>query len=265
MHTCVRSGWALASLPVVRAPSLAALTHGTPFLFFFCFCQWFLGALADPDTVISGLPGSEDTAARTERATMTLRSVQPAVDQPMPWSEGVHGATSNRRARVERARVEDVIDRLRSQVLTRGIRVGEFFADSDRLRRGTVTRSKFRSALDNAGLVLSEGEYLTLMDAMRPDAAGSADLVRYRSLVRSLDGGAEEMEKNPTKRLQRPTLPCVTPAGLGAPRDSPPRAPTTPPGLFPGDRRTLPARRTWTRRCCGGQWTGSAGAWRSGG
>lgn len=48
------------------------------------------------------------------------------------------------------------------QITKNAVRLKEFFVDADRLRKGFVSRAKFRTGLDMAGVQLDEIAYRTL-------------------------------------------------------------------------------------------------------
>lgn len=53
--------------------------------------------------------------------------------------------------------------RLKSEVYKRRIRVKEFFFDFDRLRKGTITEDKFRSALSMLNIFMTEQDISELI------------------------------------------------------------------------------------------------------
>ena len=50
--------------------------------------------------------------------------------------------------------IKDILDKIKHTVKINRIRLNEFFEDFDPLRKGTYTKTKFRTALDMANLHL---------------------------------------------------------------------------------------------------------------
>eukprot|EP00656_Telonema_subtile_P042078 TRINITY_DN4750_c0_g1_i1.p1 TRINITY_DN4750_c0_g1~~TRINITY_DN4750_c0_g1_i1.p1 ORF type:complete len:1197 (+),score=405.96 TRINITY_DN4750_c0_g1_i1:120-3710(+) len=81
--------------------------------------------------------------------------------------------------------LEGLLDKLRSHVLVKSIRVKSFFQDFDRLRSGFVSKPNFRSAMAIANLMLTEPE-LALLETQyqHPNAT---DKVNWRSFTDDMD------------------------------------------------------------------------------
>jgi len=58
----------------------------------------------------------------------------------------------------------DVEDRLRATVVERRVRIEEFFRDFDKLRKGRVTRTQFKSILSELNFNLTDDEFESLAE-----------------------------------------------------------------------------------------------------
>ena len=58
----------------------------------------------------------------------------------------------------------DVEDRLRAAVVERRVRIEEFFRDFDKLRKGRVTRTQFKSILSELNFNLTDDEFESLAE-----------------------------------------------------------------------------------------------------
>lgn len=86
--------------------------------------------------------------------------------------------------------------RLKSEVYKRRIRVKEFFFDFDRLRKGTITEDKFRSALSMLNIFMTEQDISELITRYK-DSEGYISfillmkfffrLINYVEFCKSLD------------------------------------------------------------------------------
>jgi Ca2+-binding EF-hand superfamily protein len=93
---------------------------------------------------------------------------------------------------------EGLIDKLRSHVLVKQLRVNEFFMDFDRLRSGYVSKAHFRSGLAIVGLTLTDAE-LGLLEAQYRHPTAD-DRVNWRAFTDDLNlvFNQKEMESAPT-------------------------------------------------------------------
>ncbi|KAL1495722.1 hypothetical protein AB1Y20_016585 [Prymnesium parvum] len=92
-----------------------------------------------------------------------------------------------------------ILDCVRRDVFRGRVRLGEFFADFDPLRCGFVSEPKFRTAMEGAGLRLSEPELSTLALRYAEDPRAEQRRVRYKEFVADVDVIFTEtgMETNP--------------------------------------------------------------------
>jgi len=81
--------------------------------------------------------------------------------------------------------VHELMTRLQQDIFRRSIRMREFFRDFDPLRAGVVTEAKFRTALDESGLALSDPE----MKALAVHFADPTDSkrVKYEDLLDQIE------------------------------------------------------------------------------
>ena len=121
--------------------------------------------------------------------------------------------------------VPTVIDSI-AKCLYRGrIRLREFFSDFDPLRSGLVTEAKFRTALDEAGLKLSEPELRLLADHYAEDVSADKRRCKYKEFLTAVEAAFTQtgLETNPTATLgdftqslarQEPSLSAAEEASL---------------------------------------------------
>ncbi|KAJ9455063.1 hypothetical protein DIPPA_31272 [Diplonema papillatum] len=90
----------------------------------------------------------------------------------------------------------ELLEEIRMRVCKERIRIRDFFLDADRLRKGVVTASKFRTGLDIAGVKLNEYKLNMLEGAY--GRGETVDYVQF-SLDVSPDAADRDLEKNPNK------------------------------------------------------------------
>ncbi|KAJ3405397.1 hypothetical protein HDU80_001425 [Chytriomyces hyalinus] len=117
--------------------------------------------------------------------------------------------------------VEAVENKIRAHIWAKRIRLGELFADFDKLRSGFLTRSQFRRCLGGAmetGVPLTEGEYNVLIDSYKGIGIHEGR-IKWHKFVDSIDKvfGAKQLERTPTlyipapHEVVKPVRPPLTP------------------------------------------------------
>jgi Ca2+-binding EF-hand superfamily protein len=93
----------------------------------------------------------------------------------------------------------DVEERIQTHVVMKRIRIGEFFRDYDKLRKGKVTANQFRMALSVLNFTMTEEEY----DALTNKYATDDNMVNYSAFVESIDSAftIKGIDKNPSLRV----------------------------------------------------------------
>lgn len=94
----------------------------------------------------------------------------------------------------------DVEERIQTQVLMKRIRIGEFFRDYDKLRKGKVTGNQFTTVLSMLNFKLTDEEYDFLMEKYKTDDG----LVNYSAFVESIDSAftIKGIDKKPTVKVE---------------------------------------------------------------
>eukprot|EP00163_Fabomonas_tropica_P010059 TRINITY_DN2004_c0_g1_i2.p1 TRINITY_DN2004_c0_g1~~TRINITY_DN2004_c0_g1_i2.p1 ORF type:complete len:667 (+),score=87.63 TRINITY_DN2004_c0_g1_i2:92-2092(+) len=86
--------------------------------------------------------------------------------------------------------VDEVLARVRQTVFASKLRLEEYLADHDRVRRGSIPSQQFRSTLDRLGVKFTEGEYTTIVDnfkaAQGTTIAPSIDWRRFCDTVNTV-------------------------------------------------------------------------------
>jgi Ca2+-binding EF-hand superfamily protein len=77
----------------------------------------------------------------------------------------------------------DVEDRIQNQVVIKRLRIGEFFRDYDKLRKGKVTPNQFTSVLCMLNFNLTDDEYDHLIEKYKTDD----NMVKYSDFVENID------------------------------------------------------------------------------
>ena len=98
--------------------------------------------------------------------------------------------------------LEEVLDKVKAKVAKDSVRVRDFFVDADKLRKGHVPASKFRTGVDGAGLKLSGRELCLLEEAFA--SAHQEGYVAYERfcLAVSPDSAKIGLEKNPGRAAE---------------------------------------------------------------
>ena len=96
---------------------------------------------------------------------------------------------------------EDVEDRIRAMVVMKRVRIEEFFRDFDKLRKGRVTRSQFKSILSSMKFNLSDEEFEFL--ANKYATADPEKFFNYAAFVASINKAftTTGIDKDPTARV----------------------------------------------------------------
>jgi hypothetical protein len=96
--------------------------------------------------------------------------------------------------------IKDVLDKIKHTVKINRIRLQEFFNDFDTLRKGIVSKAKFRTALDMTNLSLRSEEYDLLEKVF--GLPNDDTRVNYKALVDEVDTvfTLKELEKDPLRR-----------------------------------------------------------------
>eukprot|EP00042_Codosiga_hollandica_P037034 m.288100 g.288100 ORF g.288100 m.288100 type:complete len:928 (-) comp55034_c0_seq1:99-2882(-) len=128
---------------------------------------------------------------------------------PPPSIEKLHETTimtSRRAATVKAAHlletkrrapnIEDLLLKIKSQVVRERIRISEFMQDFDKLRSGRITESIFHRALEQCGIHLSDAEKDVLIRHFRSDREG---YVNYPAFSDACEASftAKGLERNP--------------------------------------------------------------------
>jgi len=77
----------------------------------------------------------------------------------------------------------DIENLIKAEVFRKQIRIKEFFFDYDRLRKGTVTEDKFRSALSMLHMHITEKDILELITRYKV----GVDLIDYVTFCKKVD------------------------------------------------------------------------------
>ena len=96
---------------------------------------------------------------------------------------------------------EDVEDRLRATIVMKRARISEFFRDYDKLRKGRVTRSQFKSILSGMNFTLSDEEFEFL--ANKYQTTDPERFFQYSAFVASMDKAftTNGIDKDPNQRV----------------------------------------------------------------
>ena len=95
----------------------------------------------------------------------------------------------------------DVEERIQNVVVMKRIRIGEFFRDYDKLRKGTVTANQFTTVLSMLNFTLTNEEYDYLTEKYKtPD-----NLVNYSAFIENIDTAftIKGIDKNPSIRVSQ--------------------------------------------------------------
>lgn len=95
----------------------------------------------------------------------------------------------------------DAEDRIRALVVMKRIRIEEFFIDFDKLRKGRVTKTQFKSILSQLGLILTDNEYETL--ATKYQTNDPERFFNYKAFVASINKAftITGIDKNPLAKV----------------------------------------------------------------
>lgn len=101
----------------------------------------------------------------------------------------------------------DVEERIQAQVITKRTRIGEFFRDYDKLRKGKVTGNQFTTVLSMLDFKLSDEEYDFLTEKYKTDDG----MVRYVEFVENIDSAftIKGLDKNPTIKVAPVAKPAL--------------------------------------------------------
>jgi|EP00670_Eutreptiella_braarudii_P001368 Ca2+-binding EF-hand superfamily protein len=120
----------------------------------------------------------------------------------------------------DEARVEAVLDHVRSMIKTRRILIKPYFKDFDRACKGVyqtkfTTRARFERALTCVGISLSPEDFKLLCDKYQAKEAGNdSDSIRYLDFCADVDPEEPEVPKtNSSSRLNAPLEPKYVPLG----------------------------------------------------
>lgn len=93
----------------------------------------------------------------------------------------------------------DVEDRIQNVVVMKRIRIGEFFRDYDKLRKGKVTGNQFTTVLCMLNFTLTDGEFDYLIEKYKTDDG----MVNYSAFVENIDSAftIKGIDKNPSVRV----------------------------------------------------------------
>jgi hypothetical protein len=93
----------------------------------------------------------------------------------------------------------DIEDRIQTQVLMKRIRIGEFFKDYDKLRKGKVTPNQFTNALSILNFVMTNEEYNYLIDKYKTEDG----MVNYSDFVENIDSAftIKGIDKHPSVKV----------------------------------------------------------------
>eukprot|EP01064_Diplonema_japonicum_P027528 TRINITY_DN3996_c0_g1_i1.p1 TRINITY_DN3996_c0_g1~~TRINITY_DN3996_c0_g1_i1.p1 ORF type:complete len:922 (+),score=250.59 TRINITY_DN3996_c0_g1_i1:75-2840(+) len=94
--------------------------------------------------------------------------------------------------------IEELLEEIRSKVAKGSIRIKDFFVDADKLRKGSVPKSKFRTGLDVGGIRLDERKLCMLEERFVSASGEGVDYVAFSAEV-SPDTQDRDLEKNPNK------------------------------------------------------------------
>ena len=94
--------------------------------------------------------------------------------------------------------VQELLADLREVIAAKRVRVKDFMAEGDKLRKGKLTRAKFMTAVNRANLTLTESELDALMRRFVAD--GTPDLMDWRAFVQCVEG-TERLEADPTSSI----------------------------------------------------------------
>jgi Ca2+-binding EF-hand superfamily protein len=96
----------------------------------------------------------------------------------------------------------DVEERIQNVVVVKRIRIGEFFRDYDKLRKGKVTPNQFTTVLCMCDFNLTDEEFDYLIEKYKTEDA----MVNYSSFVENIDSAftLKGIEKNPSIKV--PTI-----------------------------------------------------------
>eukprot|EP01060_Flectonema_neradi_P011888 TRINITY_DN18845_c0_g1_i1.p1 TRINITY_DN18845_c0_g1~~TRINITY_DN18845_c0_g1_i1.p1 ORF type:complete len:925 (+),score=147.46 TRINITY_DN18845_c0_g1_i1:48-2822(+) len=92
--------------------------------------------------------------------------------------------------------VETLLEEIRSKVVKDSIRVRDFFSYADKLRKGVIPKSKFRTGIDGSGMRLSEAKLQMLENEFMCDQRGGVDYIRFSDEV-TPNSQDRHLEKNP--------------------------------------------------------------------
>lgn len=95
----------------------------------------------------------------------------------------------------------DAEERIRAMVVMKRIRIEEFFLDFDKLRKGRVTKSQFKSILSQLSLNLTDNEFEGL--ALKYQTNDPEKFVNYKAFVASINKAftITGIDKNPETRV----------------------------------------------------------------
>eukprot|EP01062_Namystynia_karyoxenos_P047664 TRINITY_DN3606_c2_g1_i1.p1 TRINITY_DN3606_c2_g1~~TRINITY_DN3606_c2_g1_i1.p1 ORF type:complete len:958 (+),score=413.58 TRINITY_DN3606_c2_g1_i1:106-2874(+) len=151
--------------------------------------------------LIQDVDASEDPVFQNQvMATMKRRQQELQATSPLPRGFGFSDPPPP-------PGVAELLEQVRSKVVSLSVRIQDFFRDSDKLRKGCVPSAKFRSALNIAGLRFDERE-LRMLEEAYPSGTihGYVDYPRFCNAV-SPEADDRGLEKSPTKEhaSYRPT------------------------------------------------------------
>jgi Ca2+-binding EF-hand superfamily protein len=97
----------------------------------------------------------------------------------------------------------DIEYRIQTEVLMKRVRIGEFFRDYDKLRKGKVTPSQFKVALSILNFKMTDEEYDTLTQRYKTDDG----MVNYAAFVDNIDSAftIKGIDKKPSVRVVKYT------------------------------------------------------------
>jgi len=104
-------------------------------------------------------------------------------------------------AAAENVDVHQLLEKLKASVFKSRLRLREFFKDFDTLRTGIVTAAKFRTALDESGLKLSDPEFAVLTSHFADPA--DPKRVRFEDMLDQIDSvfNTAGMETDPASTV----------------------------------------------------------------